>query len=66
MARENYHKCPVCEKFYFTDYNSYDVCPVCGWIDDAYQADFPDEWGLGNLMNLNYAREQYKKGNKVR
>ena len=58
------HMCPVCGKYEFEDTDSYDICPVCGWEDDALQAENPTLGGA-NRMSLNSAREAYKRGEKV-
>ena len=58
--------CPVCGKYYFdAEHGDYDVCEVCGWINDPYQYDYPDEDCCGNNMSLNQAREAYKKGEEI-
>lgn len=42
------HPCPVCGRTMFEEYDSYDICVVCGWEDDAMQEEFPDEGGGPN------------------
>lgn len=51
-------KCPVCEKYTFTEDGVYDDCPICGWTDDIYQEHFPDKTGA-NAVSLNKAKEDY-------
>jgi hypothetical protein len=63
MADEK-HICPVCEKHEFTEYNSYDFCPICKWHDDAILTDYPDLSGYYK-MSLNEAREAYKNGQEI-
>lgn len=53
------HKCPVCGKYDFTDYSSYDICPFCGWEDDGTQFDDPDYRGGANELSLNQYRKSY-------
>ena len=55
------HKCPVCGKHVFRDPDPYEGCPVCDWIDNLYQRQYPDEGGLENRLSLNEAKEQYEK-----
>lgn len=38
------------------------ICNVCGWENDLVQNDDPDYDGGANKMNLNEAKEAYKKG----
>lgn len=59
------HKCPVCGKYEFDEYDSYDICPVCGWEDDAYQIENPDDDCGANNVCLNKAIEMYKQGKKI-
>lgn len=42
------HKCPICGKHEFSDDNSFEVCPECGWVDDALMAESPKEWAGGS------------------
>ncbi|MCD7810432.1 MAG: hypothetical protein LUG91_01065 [Ruminococcus sp.] len=59
------HKCPVCGKYEFEQRGSFDICEVCGWTDDLFQEDFPDEDRCGNIMSLNEAIEAYKNGKTI-
>ena len=57
------YKCPCCGYYTFTDkpVGEYDICPVCFWEDDPFQADNPDLEGMSNGVSLNQARENFKK-----
>lgn len=59
------HICPICGKHEFPEENSFDICPVCNWEDDADQEENPDEENGANRMSLNQAREAWKNGEKV-
>ncbi|MCC8014659.1 MAG: hypothetical protein LIO87_05640 [Eubacterium sp.] len=54
------HKCPVCGKTEFESYNSYDICDVCGWEDDGFQEEYPDEPECANEYSLNEYRKKYQ------
>ena len=58
-------KCPVCEKYTFTEVGIYDDCPVCGWTDDIYQEHFPDKTGA-NVVSFNKAKENYSPPVKIK
>lgn len=53
--------CPCCGRHYFTEKNSYEICPVCGWEDDRFQRENPDYEGGANKMSLNEARRKYNE-----
>ncbi|MCQ2545539.1 MAG: hypothetical protein MJ144_03810 [Clostridia bacterium] len=53
--------CPVCGMHYFSEKDSYEICPVCGWEDDWLQRADPEYAGGANKISLNEAIEQYKK-----
>ena len=59
------HECPVCHKHTFDEYDVGEVCPICGWFDDSYQEDYPDEKNCENKMSLNEAIEAWENGKKV-
>jgi len=56
------HLCPVCGEYEFESLDSYDICPVCGWEDDAYQADNPDEEMCANELSLNQYKAKFESG----
>ncbi|MGN0818764.1 MAG: CPCC family cysteine-rich protein [Candidatus Coproplasma sp.] len=57
------YKCPCCGYYTFTSKpkGEYDICPVCYWEDDPFQAENPDLGNMANTVSLNQARENYKK-----
>lgn len=63
--RSREHRCPICRRTIFSKTCSYEYCEVCGWIDDFYQGENPDEENCANIMSLNEAKEAYEKGIRV-
>lgn len=55
------HKCPVCGQYEFPYHDSFLICPICNWMDDAYQEDFPNEGGCANRHSLNQYRKMWKE-----
>ena len=53
--------CPVCGKHTFEEDGNYEICPECGWEDDAIQRNDPDYDGGANDLSLNQYREEYRK-----
>lgn len=52
-------RCACCEKFTLQAYSTYEVCPVCGWIDDPKQnADELLTKGA-NKLSLSEARKKW-------
>ena len=58
-------KCPICNTLAFPFHGSYDVCPKCGWIDEPFQEENPNEDGGVNFMSLNQARQAWKEGKPI-
>ena len=56
------HLCPVCGKYEFEGYSSYDICDICGWEDDGFQEENPDEENCANEMSLNQYKAAYERG----
>ena len=46
------HKCPVCGKTVFSEYNSYEICEVCGWEDETSSERYPEEESIANGCSL--------------
>lgn len=59
------HICPVCGRYEFPEENSFDICTVCNWEDDADQEENPDEINGANRMSLNEARAAWASGQRV-
>ena len=55
------HICPVCGKYRFSEYNSYEVCPFCGWEDDTAFESTPDVRSSANHVSLNDYRKNYAR-----
>ena len=54
--------CPCCGKHVFSEGpGSFEICPVCGWEDDAVQYRNPDFRGGANRLSLNEAIRNYAK-----
>lgn len=54
------HPCPVCGRTIFEEYDSYFICEICGWEDNAFQEEFPDEGG-GPNASLNECRKRFRE-----
>jgi hypothetical protein len=52
--------CPCCEEYIIPEESKNEKCPICGWIDDAYQNTNPDSLKGKNPISLNEAREAYR------
>ena len=53
-------RCPCCGKYYFSEKNAFEICPVCGWEDDPVQRRDADYEGGANKMSLKEARAFYE------
>ena len=57
---ENRHECPCCKYLTLREHpGTYEVCPVCFWMDDPLQFRDPDCVRPTNKMSLNEARSKY-------
>lgn len=52
------YKCDCCGGFTVTSPYGYGTsCPDCGWINDSYDAEFPDRYDGYNYTSLNEAKK---------
>lgn len=52
-------ECPVCGRHNFSEENSFDICPICGWEDDGVQAGDHCYAGGANHLSVNEARIEF-------
>lgn len=53
--KRSYYICPICNKHKFTESGTFDVCPNCGWENDAVMNDDPSYFGGANdLCQLDF------------
>jgi len=57
---KNLHKCPCCGEKTLKQKGMYEICDICEWEDDPWQADHPDSDLGANTKSLNDYREQWK------
>lgn len=59
-------KCPICGKYEFEKVDDYEICEVCGWENEQYQFNHPDEGGGANEMSLNEYKAAWEAGEPCR
>lgn len=61
-------KCQVCSNPVMVDdnFNTYEPCWTCGWINEGAGRDFPSMWSIANIMSLDKARQLYKQGKSLK
>ena len=55
------HACPVCGQYYFKRPYTFQLCPICGWVDYKDQEENPDEECGPNRGSLNQSRQRWKQ-----
>ena len=53
------HVCPVCGKSVFSSHGSYEICTFCGWEDETWCEEYPDEESTANYCSLIEYRRRY-------
>lgn len=59
MTNDSDYLCPVCEKHYFEDFDTFETCPVCGWEGNQPQFDDHDMPDGINALSVNEHKVQY-------
>lgn len=67
MPDKNEMRCPICGGTEFTEstYDSYLLC-VCGWLQDPWQEENPDDESGANYLTLNDAKKYFRQGKDLR
>ena len=62
--KENPYPCYLCGEPHQNDIekNSYNICEVCGWEDDGFQFDHPDETGANGTWTYREAKAAWEAG----
>lgn len=53
--------CPVCGKYEFADHGYCEICSYCGWEDDEFQEENPDDPRGANEISLNDYKKRYEE-----
>lgn len=56
--------CPVCGKHNFRVNGTNEICPVCEWINESLQNNYPDSHDGENTLSLNEYRQKWQSNNK--
>lgn len=56
---ENRYKCPCCGVLSLDEERCWDICELCWWENDYYQADNPDTHGGPNNSSLNKWKNKF-------
>ena len=54
-------KCACCGEYTIPANSEYEICPICGWVDDKYQNANPNSLSGKNPLSLNDARDRFKR-----
>ncbi|WP_394697974.1 CPCC family cysteine-rich protein [uncultured Sphaerochaeta sp.] len=54
-----FRACACCKHYSIPIDSEYEVCPVCGWIDDPYQNAHPNSTEGKNSISLDEAKKAY-------
>ncbi|QHQ17266.1 hypothetical protein GMW39_16415 [Pectobacterium parmentieri] len=57
--------CPCCGSDSVEGVGEYEICSLCLWEDDPFQAANPDCSGGANQMSLKQARDAFAQGKPV-
>ena len=52
-------QCFCCEEYSIPAGTEYEICPICGWVDDKFQNKNPNSIEGRNAISLNEARAQH-------
>lgn len=68
MEEKQSYPCPCCGYLVFSDFGTYEICPVCGWEEDESQLRFPTMAGANKPLidaqkdvTLSDARTKYAR-----
>ena len=63
-SKRGMKRCACCRNYSIPAFTQYEICPICGWIDDPRQNSNPELEKGANLISLNEARQKWKEAIK--
>ncbi|WP_323144315.1 CPCC family cysteine-rich protein [Massilia phyllosphaerae] len=61
LQDQSLFRCPCCEQITHAGAGCYEICDLCGWVDDPVQSSDPEYLGGANCNSLREARDALRR-----